>query len=168
MLFHLSIDAREPRKVATVLAELFGAGGIATPFPPVTPGSWIALAGDDRNTAVEVYPRGTGLVEAEGDADATGMAGASEGRGGRSATHFAMATRLSEDAVRAIATREGWPAKYRKRGGAFGVIELWIEGDRMVEVLTEEMQHEYLAAMTMANWSGFLKAQGALVETVAD
>jgi hypothetical protein len=163
MLFHLSIDARDPRRVATVLAELFGAGGIATPFPPVTPGSWIALAGDDRNTAVEVYPRGTALIEAEGDADATGIAG----EGGRTSTHFAMATRLSEQDVRAIATREGWPAKYRKRGGAFGVIELWIEGDRMVEVLTEEMQHEYLTAMTMANWSGVLKARGVLVEDEA-
>jgi hypothetical protein len=164
MLFHLSMDARDPRKVATVLAELFGAGGIATPFPPVTPGSWIALAGDDRNTAVEVYPRGTGLVEVDGDADATGIAG----EGGKSATHFAMATRLSEDAVHAIAQREGWPAKYRKRGGAFGVIELWIEGDRMVEVLTEDMQREYLGAMTMANWSGFLASAGLLTENAAD
>jgi hypothetical protein len=163
MLFHLSIDARDPRKVATALAELFGAGGVATPFPPVTPRSWIALAGDDRNTAVEVYPRGTGLVEVEGDADASGIAC----EGGKSATHFAMATRLSEDAVHAIAKREGWPAKYRKRGGAFGVIELWLEGDRMVEVLTEEMQREYLAAMTMANWAGVLKARGVLAEDVA-
>jgi hypothetical protein len=47
----------------------------------------------------------------------------------------------------AIATREGWPAKYRKRGGLFGVVELWIEGRQMIEVLTPEMQSEYLSAM---------------------
>ena len=29
----------------------------------------------------------------------------------------------------------------------FGVIELWIEGHQMMEVLTPEMQSEYLAAM---------------------
>lgn len=33
MLFHLSIDADDPRHVAEVIAELWG--GVATPFPPV-------------------------------------------------------------------------------------------------------------------------------------
>lgn len=154
MLFHLSIDARDPQRVAGVLAEIFGSG-IATPFPPVAEGSWVAMAGDDRNTLVEIYPRGTQLVEAQGDADAV----AKPGKGGLSATHFAIATPLSQDAIFAIAEREGWPAKYRRRGGAFGVIELWLEGERMVEVLTDEMQREYLGAMTVGNWQGFL-AQG--------
>ena len=62
-----------------------------------------------------------------------------------------MATPLTQEAVLAIAEREGWPAKYRKRGGAFGVIEMWLEGDRMVEVLTVEMQAEYLAALAPDN-----------------
>ena len=56
----------------------------------------------------------------------------------------AIGTELTADQIFAIARREGWPAKYRKRGGAFGVIELWVEGWRMVEVLTPEMQQEYL------------------------
>ena len=155
MLFHLSIDARDPQRVATVLAEIFGSN-IATPFPPVAEGSWVAMAGDDRNTLVEVYPRGSQLVEGQGDADAV----ARPGEGGASATHFAIATPLDQDAVFEIAEREGWSAKYRRRGGVFGVIELWLEGDRMVEVLTGEMQREYLAAMTVGNWQGFL-AQGA-------
>jgi hypothetical protein len=156
MLFHLSIDAADPQRVATVLAEIFGQGGVVTPFPPVAEGSWLAMAGDDRNTMVEVYPRGTVLCEAEGGADAFGV---TDDRGPRpSANHFAMATRLSEDAILAIARREGWPAKYCKRGDMFGVIEMWIEGDRMVEVLTEEMQREYLAAMTVGNWQSVLAA----------
>lgn len=153
MLFHVSIDSRDPQRVATVLAELFG--GEATPFPPVAHGSWIALAGDDRNTAIEIYPRGTELMEVPGDVDAVGV----PGEGGLCATHFAMATRLCEDDVFAVARRERWPAKYRKRGGVFGVIELWVEGDRMVEVMTAEMQAEYLAAFTLANWKQAL-AQG--------
>lgn len=155
MLFHLSIDADDPRHVAHVIAELWG--GVATPFPPVIDGSWIAMAGDDRNTAVEVYPRGTELVEAEGDADAVG---AIRGTSRHSSTHFAMATHLSVEQVLAIANREGWPAKYRKRGGAFGVLELWIEGSRMIEVLTPEMQAEYRATMTVAGWNGFLASVG--------
>lgn len=155
MLFHLSIDANDPQRVAAVLAELFGNGAI-TPFPPVAEGSWLAMAGDDRNTMVEVYPRGTELHEAEGGGDAIGITRDSGPR--RSATHFAMASRLSRDAILAIAAREGWPAKYCNRGGMFGVIELWLEGDRMIEVLTDEMQAEYLAAMTVCNWQAVLAA----------
>jgi hypothetical protein len=150
MLFHLSIDARDPRHVAGVIAELFGSGK-AAPFPPVARGSWVALAMDERNTTVEIYPRGTVLQPVEGDADGVGVPDPARGTEFGVATHFAMATPLTREQVLAIAGREGWPAKYRKRGGAFGVIELWLEGDRMVEVLTAEMQAEYLAALAPEN-----------------
>ena len=154
MLFHLSIDADRPQHVAEVIAEMWG--GAALPFPPVMTGqSWMAMADDDRNTMVEVYPRGTEFHEAEGDADAFGRIG---NNGPRSATHFAMGTPLSSEAVMAIAAREGWPAKYRKRGGAFGVIELWIEGTRMIEVLTPDMQDEYRQTMTVSGWWGMLES----------
>lgn len=155
MIFHLSIDANDPRHVAGVLAELLG--GEALPFPPVSQGSWVAMAGDERATTVEIYPAGTDLVIGEGDSDAIGLPGET---GRLTATHFAMATDRTVDEVLAIAAREGWPAKYRKRGGIFGVIEFWIEGTRMIEVLTPEMQHEYVGAMTIANWKAML-AQGA-------
>jgi hypothetical protein len=150
MLFHLSIDARDPQHVAEVIAELFGSGR-AVPFPPVAKGSWVALALDDRNTTVEVYPRGTVLHPVEGDADGVGLPDPARGADFGVATHFAMATPLTQGEVLAIAERVGWPAKYRKRGGAFGVIEMWIEGDRMAEVLTAEMQAEYLAALAPDN-----------------
>jgi hypothetical protein len=141
MLFHLSIDADNPKHVAEVFAEIWN--GRAVPFPPVAAGSWMALAGDERNNLIEVYPRGTELVEVPGDADATGVDG--DVPRPHSPTHMAIGTKLTMDQIFAIARREGWPAKYRKRGGAFGVIEFWIEGWRMVEVLTPEMQQEYLA-----------------------
>jgi hypothetical protein len=143
MLFHMSIAADDPRHVASVIAELWG--GRAMPFPPVSDNGWIALSGDERGTALEVYPQGTVLRESEGDADAHGEA---TGTDRFTATHGAIATHLGQDAVLAIAEREGWPAKYRKRGGLFGVVELWIEGRQMMEVLTPDMQSEYLAAMT--------------------
>ena len=145
MIFHLSFDAEDPRHVAEVIAELWG--GRAIPFPPVMAGSWVALAGDERNSSVEIYPRGCELVEAEGDADSYGAIG---GNGPRSSTHFAMATALDVDQVKAIGAREGWPVKYRKRGGVFGVLEFWVEGTRLIEVLTPEMQAEYLG-MRMAD-----------------
>lgn len=138
MLFHVSIDAEDPRRVAHVIAEFWG--GVAVPFHPVMAGSWMAMAQDARNTTVEVYPRGTELMAGEGDSDSFGRVGEARPR---SSTHFAMATDMDADAVRAIAEREGWPVKYRKRGGLFGVMEMWVEGTRMIEVLTPEMQDEY-------------------------
>ena len=145
MLFHMSIAADDPKHVAAVLAELWN--GQARPFPPVSDNGWIALAGDERGTAIEVYPQGIVLRDSEGDVDAHGEASGSDRF---SATHGAIATALDRDQVLAIARREGWPAKYRKRGGLFGVVELWIEGRQMMEVLTPEMQSEYLSAMGRA------------------
>jgi len=140
MLFHLSIDADDPQHVAGVFAEIWD--GRAVPFPSVATGSWLALSNDERNATIEVYPRGTELVEMPGDADAKGLPGH---RASRSPTHMAIGTRKTMDEILALCAREGWTAKYRKRGGVFGVIEIWVEGWRMIEVLTPEMQAEYLA-----------------------
>jgi len=157
MLFHMSIAAENPRHVATVLAELMG--GEAMAFPPASDNGWIALCDDDRRSAVEVYPAGTLLREAAGDADAYGEPG---GQDRFTATHGAIGTILDADAVLAIAAREGWPAKYRKRGNMFGVIELWIEGRQMMELLTPEMQAEYRATMSPASWRAALAAGAPL------
>lgn len=150
MIFHASIDARHPRHVAAVLAEIFG-GGTLAPFPPIADDSWLAMAGDDRGTMIEVYPRGVVLIEADGDCDAIGARDPHAAASAGSSTHLAIASRLARQDIAAIAEREGWPMKYRKRGGLFGVLELWIEGDRMIEVLTADMQAEYLAAMIPAH-----------------
>ncbi|MCR5873798.1 hypothetical protein LRS10_06175 [Phenylobacterium sp. J426] len=114
------------------------------------------LAGDDRNSAVEVYPRGLELHPADGDADAVGVANPRPS--GHSATHVAIASDLAETDILALAAEHGWTAKSRRRGGAFGVIEFWVENRFMVEVLTPEMQAEYLAAMTPAGWRAALAA----------
>lgn len=144
MIFHLSIAADEPARVARVVAELWG--GKARIFPPVGQGSAVATSGDGIGTTLEIYARGTELAPADGDADAFAMINPDAPR--RTATHFAMATALSQAEVFAIAEREGWLAKYRKRGGLFGVIELWIENAVLAEVLTPEMQDEYRALWT--------------------
>ena len=151
MLFHMSIAAATPRHVAHVIAELWG--GEALPFPPVSDDGWIAFAGDEHGTAMEVYPLGTVLREGAGDADAVGDTADADGY---SASHAAISTCLDRAAVLAIAEREGWPAKYRKRGGAFGVVEMWIEGRQMIELLTPDMQDEYRAAMSPENWRRML------------
>jgi len=151
VLFHLSIEADDPRHVAGVIAGMWR--GKALPFPPVGKGSWMAMAGDDRGTAVEVYPRGTELRENDGETDTAGAVTTPRRYG---ATHMAVATPLSTDEIMAIARREGWPAKVCFRGGSFHVIEMWIEGCQMVEMLTPEMQREYLDTVTIENWEAML------------
>ena len=147
MIFHLSISAASPQRVAGVIAELWR--GKVYPLLPVADGSFIVHAGDHRNSAIEVYPRGTELVPADGDADATSRH--NPAADGRSATHAAIATPLSQNEVLAIAGRQGWIAKYRKRGNAFGVVELWLENALMLEVLTRPMVDEYISMMTDDN-----------------
>lgn len=147
MIFHASIDADDPKRVGQVLAELWR--GEALPFPPIGEGSIIVMAGDERNSAIEIYPRGTGLKPGAGDADAVGVpTDPSEAV----AVHLAIATPLSADEIATIAEREGWLAKRRRRGDLFEVIEFWIENRLMVEALTPAMQTEYLQAMTVPNW----------------
>lgn len=147
MLFHVSLEADDPRHVADVFAEILG--GAAEPFPPIGDNSWVALAGDDRGTMIEIYPRGTEMHLAPGDGDAVGLASLPRRN---NATHIAIATNADMQTIFDIAEREGWPVKYCRRGGVFGVVELWVEGCQLVEVLTPEMQREYLDAITIENW----------------
>ena len=154
MLFHVSIEADEPRHVAEIFAKIWG--GKAMPFPSVTPGSWAALAGDERASMIEIYPRGTELHEVVGDFDAVGVRAMPRRF---NATHMAIGTKLSMEEVIAICEREGWPAKYRRRGGVFGVIEIFVEGCQMLEVLTDEMQREYTSAITIENWQRMLEGR---------
>jgi hypothetical protein len=152
MLFHISMAAERPKQAARLVAELWG--GRAYPFPPVAQGSWIAMAGDDRGSAIEVYPLGTELYEGEGESGARSR----DGRPSRSGpVHVAIATELDVEAVKAIAKRFGAPVKVCSRG-PFHVVEVWVEGCFMIEVLTPEMQAEYLANLHFAGYERFLAA----------
>ena len=143
MMFHGSMPARNPEHVAKVIAELWR--GVAFPFPPF-PESFIALAGDERGTEIEVCPYTQENVIGESEVEARTNAAAN----GKSACHFAIATPLSEAEVLALAKREGWRARVCDRGGCFHVIEFWVENAFLLEVLTKEMQAEYLAFMKPA------------------
>lgn len=153
MIFHLSADADDPKRAAELVAELWG--GKVYPFPPVGRGSWVAMAGDARNTTFEFYRRGTELQPAEGEAEGKVAQGEARAYG---PSHAAVATSLSVEEVKAVAERYGAPAKTCVRGGLFGVVELWVEGRFLIEVLTPEMQAQYLEHITPANWERMLAA----------
>lgn len=153
MLNHISIAVDNPEKAASVIAELWG--GTVIPFPPA-PGSFMALAGDGRGTAVEITPRDTILVPGEGLPPEDGFGPdfpteEFEARFAKSAdvppyvaTHLNISTPLGEQEVREIGRREGWRTLVCNRGaGLFQLIELWIENRLMVEVMTPAQTARY-------------------------
>jgi hypothetical protein len=142
MLVHASFPAHDPERAARVVAELWR--GRSFRFP-VFPSSHVAVKGDERGTIVEFYPAGQALVPGpDGVVWSRREAGPSE-------THLAIGTELDEAAVHAIGRREGWRTQTFSRG-PFRVIELWVDDRFLIEVLTPEMQAEYLA---FANFDGF-------------
>ena len=143
-LLHLSIAAEEPERVARILSRI--TGGPALPFPPC-PGAWIAFFAADDGSAVEVYPA-TARVEAGPD---TIRFGTGPAEAGPVAAHVALATDLSAEEVLAIGAEAGWTARICDRG-PFELVELWVEGRFLVEVLDPAMQADYRRGMTAANW----------------
>jgi len=140
MIHHLSIPVKEPAHVAQVLCEIFD--GKVTEFGPYK-NAYIAWAGDEHGTAIEVFPVGTELLPDSGDGQASFRH--SERATGFTATHAAVSVHRSKADIVAIAEREGWRAIELSRG-AFRVIEFWIENRVMLEILTEDMAQEYLQA----------------------
>ena len=145
MIFHASVPADDPERVAGVIAELWC--GRHVPFPPF-PGSWIAFAFDAQGSAIETTPRN--LHQIPGNLEVETREVAESPRYG--ATHLAIASPLTEAQVLEIGRREGWLVRTCRRGepGAMGfdLIELWLENAFLVEVLTPGMQVQYLDFMT--------------------
>ena len=149
MILHVSINALDPERVASVLAELLG--GKSAPFPPF-PDSWIAFTRADNGIAIEVYPTNhqlepgsTQVVCRRRHSDDTATF-----------AHVAIASPLASDQVIAIGLREGWLARCCNRG-PFQCVELWVEGRLLIEVLDEEMQRDYRTGMTAMRWAAMFE-----------
>jgi len=140
MLYHLSIAAEDPRRVATLIANLWD--GRALPFPRVK-GAWLAVADDDRHSLIEVMPLEFEFVP--GMAEEPAQAHRNPRPSRFSACHAAVATHLEADAVLALAADEGWIAKLCTRAG-HDVVELWLEDGFLIEVMTPSMLAAYLDA----------------------
>lgn len=147
MIFHASIPADNPQRVAEVIAEIWG--GEAFRFPP-WPGAYVAIAGDDRGSTCEVYPRSQTMAMGEGEEPAHPKMDESPSH--FTVHHIATMTDKSEEEVLAIARREGWRALRCSRGAFFDVIELWVENRMLVEVLTKEMQADYRKNVNLEMW----------------
>jgi hypothetical protein len=149
VIFHFSIAADDPKRTATMIAELWR--GEAFYFPMVAEGSWVAHARDDRRSTIEVYPRDLAFYpNATGEGDQRNELVSRHGP-----FHAAVATPLSIDEVQEIGRRYGCHTIVCQRG-PFRVIEYWVDNALMLEMLTPEMQAEYQRAITPEGWRAML------------
>lgn len=168
MIAHTSIGVKNPRRVATVLAQLWK--GHAMPFP-VVDGGWMVLSGDRDGTMLEVVPLetqhapGTGKP---GEASTTYETAPWEVHISRAksapeyvASHVALVSPLDESTITAIVEKEGWRAVRCSRGSVFDVVEVWLENRYLVEVLTSEMAAQYRSFMTVENCKKLFEGSGA-------
>jgi hypothetical protein len=149
MIFHFSIGADDPKRTATMFAELWR--GEALYFPMVGEGSWVAHAGDERRSTIEVYPRDLAFNPADGQGEQR-----NEPVSRNNAFHAAVATPLTIEEVEDIGRRYGCHTVLCQRG-PFRVIEFWVDNAQMIEMLTPEMQEEYQRAITPEGWRAMLK-----------
>jgi hypothetical protein len=144
MIHHFSIPAREPERVAKVIAELIG--GYAGPFIGPIPGSWVAYADDAQGTGFEVYPERTTLIPGQGDA--MGEVELSDVPG-YCAFHALVSVKADRATIERIGAREGWRTKHLWRGPnpqvrLFELYEFWLENRIMLELATEDMLPNYV------------------------
>jgi hypothetical protein len=149
MIFHFSISADDPKRTATMLAELWR--GEAFPFPMVGKGSWVAHAGDDRRSTIEVYPRDLALYPTDRAGEERHEKVSRNGP-----FHAAVATPLGIEEVEEIGRRYGCHTSLCNRGPWFRVIEFWVDNSLMLEMMTPEMQEEYQRSITIENWRTML------------
>ena len=150
MIHHVSIPARDPQRVAEVLAELMG--GRSAPFGPLE-GAYMAMSGDAHGTMIEVYPERSTLDIPDNDDQV--VFGDNAAPPQTWPFHMLLSVPLEREEVERIGAREGWRAKTFGRGMQgkppfFHVVEFWVENRLMIEVASPAMAREYEAFLTNA------------------
>ena len=134
MIFHLSINALDPAKVAAVLAEPLGADDIAAPSPPFPPGARMVCRFDDRSSMVEVAPAGDTFIPGPDGEVQFAPSETAE----RLSFHGLFMAAVSEERVHEIAPAAGWTSALTD-AGPFKVINVWLEGRQLIELTTPEL-----------------------------
>jgi hypothetical protein len=143
MIFHASIPADDPERVARVLGQILGGG--YSPFH-VGRQSFMSRSGADDEAAIEVYPRDEVMIPGKSEGDMVQM-GHLDNPPRYGCFHLAIGTTLSKDEIIAIGNREGWRTLHCNRG-PFEVVEFWIENSLMIEFLDAKMQAQYRSRRT--------------------
>ena len=156
MIHHASLPAKDPKSTAEALARILG--GEAMPFPVVT-GAWMAWSSDGV-TELEILPHTLGGIPNPVAGKEPVMIRIEIGNR-LSAWHVAISTQVRADEIVRIAREAGWRAEICDRAGYFTLVEIWVDGFTMIEVLDPEMLAQYRATFDAAKWKAML-GQGVL------
>lgn len=144
MIVHVSMPADDCAAVAQTLAAFMRGGCVR--FPPGGARAWTAWS-EHGDTQIVVTPRGECMERGEHDMVWTRYATPRAAE-----THFALCVERPAAEVVQLAHAAGWPARICDRGGFFHVVEVWVEGAYLVEVLDPEFTAQYRETMTIDNW----------------
>jgi hypothetical protein len=159
MIHHVSIPARDPQHVATVLAELLG--GYAGPFVGPIPGAWVVYQEDGCGTGIEVYEDRTALVPDDGTTTfTTRLSEAPQAV----AFHALISIKGDRQLIERVGARAGWLTRHCWRGPRgtrlFELYEMWVENRVLLEVATEEMLSGYVSIANGAAQRELLRKSG--------
>lgn len=150
MIHHFSMSAREPARVARVLAELIG--GRAYHFPGPLPGATMAVSGDRHGTMIEIYPEQVVMAPGEGEEQVTfGEAPARDHAG----FHALLSVPHDRATIERIGAAAGWRTRFFSRAApglppVFHVIEVWVENRFLLEVVPADLIDVYETYMQPA------------------
>jgi hypothetical protein len=140
MIFHMSFGVRDPERVARALAPLAGAIPVLAPTPPFPKGAWFLVFGDARGSLLELLPAAS-VFDPDAPLGIRQRPATSE----PVSAHVLIRAIVSADAIEAVAQREGWRTQ-QVETGLFKVFKLWIDGNILIEFLTEPEAARYAAA----------------------
>ncbi|RNJ49539.1 hypothetical protein [Methylocystis hirsuta] len=158
MIHHISIPARDPVRVAAVLAELMN--GRDFPFSGPLPGAHMAMSGDPQGTMIEVYPDTITLAPGEDEAQVAFTPGPPTT--GYFPFHALISVPLDRAAIERIGAREGWRTKFFGRGApgkppVFHLLEFWVENRVMLELAPSDLVHEYASFMQISRIEALMR-----------
>lgn len=138
-IHHATIPARDPERVARVLAELLGAKVIPLPHPQ---GNLLVYAGDADGSAIEVWPAAMRAGAKSDDIAPSDLPLPA------SWPHHVYVTSDTCDAdkVLAVFAREGWTASKVHNGpphAGFSLVRGWIEDQVCIEIGGGDMRAQY-------------------------
>ncbi len=138
-IHHVTVPAREPRRVAAVLAEILGARAVPLPHPE---GTLLVYGGDADGTAIEVWPAGLRIATSRRELALRELPLP------EAWPHHAFVTSEASttETILAIFAREGWHAEHVHNGPpgrGFSLVRGMIEDHTSIELGGSEMRAEY-------------------------
>jgi hypothetical protein len=142
MIHHMSIDARDPLRVAGVLAEIWK--GKVYKF--LIPGSYLVMPFDNYGSHIVVFKSGDIWVPGA-DADAAKVSQTAPTD--FVSAHVAISVPIDHQQIEQIGQREGWRVLTRRQGDGipFSAVEFWVENRFLFEFFSPEFAPQYLQTM---------------------